>query len=104
VIEENLMEKNLDEIKMNSNQYHSLLQMQQLRKNKQIDQVMVEIVEKMHDEENLRQGQIMSMLMVKPNQTINNKKKHFYDMKILSDCCNNMSRVFIFLHRDKITI
>ena len=58
MIEENLMEKNLDEKVRNLDQYHSKLLMQQLRKNKQIDQVMVEIVEKMHDEENQHQVQI----------------------------------------------
>ncbi len=74
MIEENLMEKNLDEKVKNLDQYHSKLLMQQLQKNKQIDQVMVEIVEKMHDEENQHQVQIMMLPMVEPNQPINNKK------------------------------
>jgi hypothetical protein len=53
----------------------------------QINQLMVEIVVKMHDEENLHQVQIMSMLMVGRDQTINNQKKftieRFYRSQIL---------------------
>ena len=64
MIEENLMEKNPDEKEMMLVQYYSKLQLQQQQKNMQIDQVMVEIVVKMHDEENLHQVQIMSMVIV----------------------------------------
>ncbi len=62
MIEENSMEKNSDE-RERMLDYYYLKQQQQL-KNKQIDQVTAEIVEKMHDEENQHQVLIMLMLVM----------------------------------------
>jgi hypothetical protein len=65
VIEENLMEKNPDETAMMSEQNYSKQQRQQQQlKNKPRDLMMVEIVVKMHDEENPHQVLIMSKRMV----------------------------------------
>jgi hypothetical protein len=66
MIAENSMEKNSDERETMLDYYSK----QQL-KNKQIDQVMVEIVEKMHDEENQHQALITLVFVMQPNQTIN---------------------------------
>jgi len=62
MIEENSIEKNSDERETMLDYYYS--KQQQQLKNKQIDQVMVEIVEKMHDEENQHQVPIMLMLVM----------------------------------------
>ncbi len=61
MIEENSMEKNSDEREAMLDYYH-------LRKNKSRDQLLVEIVGKMHDEEN--QHPVRIMLAMSPNQTI----------------------------------
>ena len=60
MIEENSMEKNPDEITTMESNYSK----QQRRKNKPRDLMMVEIVGKMHDEENRHRGQIMSKRMM----------------------------------------
>jgi CHAD domain-containing protein len=70
VIEGNLMEKNPDEIAMMLDQNYSKQLRQQQLKNKPKDPMMVEIVVKMHDEENLHQMRIMLSQMVSLDPSI----------------------------------
>lgn len=73
VIEENSTERNLDGKDLMSKGYHSMLQLQQLQKNKPINQVMDEIVVKKHDEENRHQELIMMILTAQLHQPKKNK-------------------------------